>query len=134
MELTGRDAEIAIGQMRVRLPLHQLEYRKANPKAQKEAPKRSQEVLPERGKSPGLELDLRGTRVEDAMDMAQEYVDAAYMAQLPFVRIIHGKGTGALRKAIRDMLQSHSLVAKFSGGGEKEGGDGVTVVTLVSQF
>lgn len=134
MELSTRDAEIAIGQMRVRLPLHDLEYRKPSAKAKKEPTKHTHDPVLERGKSPGLELDLRGTRVEDAMDKVQEYVDAAYMAQLPFVRIIHGKGTGALRKAIRDLLQNHSLVAKFSGGTEKEGGDGVTVITLVSSF
>jgi DNA mismatch repair protein MutS2 len=50
---------------------------------------------------------------------------------LPFVRIIHGKGTGALRKAIRDALSQHPLVNNFQRGNEKEGGDGVTVVNMV---
>ncbi len=55
------------------------------------------------------------------------------MAGLPFVRIIHGKGTGALRKAIRDILHGHPLVSRYVRGDEKEGGDGVTVVNLVAQ-
>jgi DNA mismatch repair protein MutS2 len=109
-----------------------LEYRK--PDRDKPKQERKMDSLPERGKSPGLELDLRGTRVEEAVQAAEEYVDAAYMAHLPFVRIIHGKGTGVLRKSIRDMLKAHALVAKFAPGSAKEGGDGVTVVTLVEQY
>jgi DNA mismatch repair protein MutS2 len=64
----------------------------------------------------------------------EEYIDAAYMAQLPFVRIIHGKGTGALRRAIRERLHNHPLIERYAGGEEKEGGDGVTVVNFVEQF
>jgi DNA mismatch repair protein MutS2 len=78
-----------------------------------------------------LELDLRGMRVEDGLEKIESYIDSAYLAGLPFVRIIHGKGTGALRKAIREALHNHPLVSKYERGGEKEGGDGVTVVTLV---
>jgi DNA mismatch repair protein MutS2 len=132
-ELSAEGAEVAVGQLRVRAKMHELEYRKPTKNGEKKQQRR-REVVPERGISPGLELDLRGERVEDAVERASEYVDAAYMAHLPFVRIIHGKGTGALRRAVRDILKEHSLVAKFSSGGEKEGGDGVTVVTLVEQF
>jgi DNA mismatch repair protein MutS2 len=71
--------------------------------------------------SPGLELDLRGQTVEDALPRLEDYLDAAYMAGLPFVRIIHGKGTGALRAAIRDGLRGHPLVKNYARGGEKEG-------------
>lgn len=131
-ELLADEAEVAVGQLRVRAKLHELEYRK--PDKTKSKPKHGGEPQLERGKSPGLELDLRGTRVEDAVTRAEEYLDAAYMAHLPFVRIIHGKGTGALRKAIREVLSRHALVAKFANGSDKEGGDGVTVVTLVEQY
>jgi DNA mismatch repair protein MutS2 len=80
--------------------------------------------------SPGLELDLRGqTRVE-ALHHLDLYLDSAYLAGLPWVRIIHGKGTGALRAAVRDLLREHSLVASSEPGKEGEGGDGVTVVKL----
>ncbi len=81
--------------------------------------------------SPGLELDLRGQTVEDAIPALEDYLDAAYMAGLPFVRIIHGKGTGALRQAVRERLNGHPLIKKYARGDEKEGGDGVTVVSLV---
>lgn len=127
-EITSVDAEIVVGRLRIRAKLDELEKRGAGAPEKRE---KSREPLPERGTSPGLELDLRGAKVEDALEKVDGYLDAAYMAALPFVRIIHGKGTGALRKAIRDVLHGHPLVSKYARGDEKEGGDGVTVVNLV---
>jgi DNA mismatch repair protein MutS2 len=80
--------------------------------------------------SPGVELDLRGQRAEDALDALERYLDAAYLAGLLWVRIIHGKGTGKLRLTVREALTSHEHVLSFEAGGDKEGGDGVTVVKL----
>ena len=80
--------------------------------------------------SPGIELDLRGQRVDDALDQLDRYLDASYMAGLPFVRIIHGKGTGKLRQAVREALHGHPHIRSFEPGGANEGGDGVTVVKL----
>jgi DNA mismatch repair protein MutS2 len=80
--------------------------------------------------SPGMELDLRGQRAEDALDALDRYLESAFLAGLPFVRIIHGKGTGKLRQAVREMLQGHAHVAAWETGQEKEGGDGVTVAKL----
>jgi DNA mismatch repair protein MutS2 len=79
-----------------------------------------------------MELDLRGRRVEEALDELEHYLDAAYLAGLPFVRIIHGKGTGKLRQAVREKLGDHPHVRSFEGGGDKEGGEGVTVAKLSS--
>ena len=56
------------------------------------------------------------------------YLDSAYLAGLLFVRIIHGKGTGKLRQAVRETLSSHTHVKSFEPGSEKEGGEGVTIV------
>ena len=81
--------------------------------------------------SPGMELDLRGQRAEDALDMLDRYLEKAYMAGLPFVRIIHGKGTGKLRQEVREVLKGHPQVVSFEEGGPKEGGEGVTVAKLV---
>jgi len=75
-----------------------------------------------------MELDLRGQRVEDALDKLDVYLEQAYLAGQPFGRIIHGKGTGALRQAVREVLQTSPHVSHWEPGGEKEGGDGVSVV------
>jgi DNA mismatch repair protein MutS2 len=80
--------------------------------------------------SPGFELDLRGQTAEEALHRLDLYLDDAYLVGLPWVRIIHGKGTGVLRAAVRDALQGHPLVASYESGKEGEGGDGVTVVKL----
>jgi len=82
--------------------------------------------------SPGMELDLRGQRAEDALDMLDRYLEKAYMAGLPFVRIIHGKGTGKLRQEVRAALKNHPQVTSFEEGDPKEGGEGVTVAKLAS--
>ncbi|MGB8253664.1 MAG: endonuclease MutS2 [Anaerolineaceae bacterium] len=78
--------------------------------------------------SPGLELSIRGQRVDDAQAMVERYLENAYMAHLPFARIVHGKGTGTLRKVVQEMLMASSYVESWEIAGEKEGGAGVTVV------
>jgi len=136
-ELSKAEAEVQIGRLRLRARLDDLAYRtrgerKAGEKpAPRPAPERA--AAAPRAASPGLELDLRGTRVEDALPRVEDYLDAAYMAGLPFVRIIHGKGTGALRKAVQDLVQRHPLTRSWERGRPEEGGDGVTVVFLVTQ-
>jgi DNA mismatch repair protein MutS2 len=80
-----------------------------------------------------MELDLRGLIVDDMLVELDRYLDTAYLAALPFVRIIHGKGTGALRQAVRDELRSHPLVGSFRTGDANEGGEGVTVAKLVQR-
>jgi DNA mismatch repair protein MutS2 len=77
-----------------------------------------------------LELDLRGKRAEEALLQFESYVDDAFRAGLPFVRIIHGKGTGALRAAIREALHGHPLVRRYESAPANEGGEGVTVAVL----
>ncbi len=134
-ELSGFDAEVSIGRLRVRAKLDELQKRtkserKASQVAAEKRERNERDRQMVRGQSPGLELDLRGARVEDAVSQVDSYIDAAYVAGLPFVRIIHGKGTGALRKAIREALHGHPLVSNYKRGDEKEGGDGVTVVNL----
>ena len=82
--------------------------------------------------SPGMELDLRGQRAEDAVDALDRYLESAYLAGLPFVRIIHGKGTGRLRQVIREQLSASPHVKSWESGGDKEGGEGVTVAKLAT--
>ena len=75
-------------------------------------------------------LDLRGYRVEEALDEVEAYLDKASLANLSPVYIIHGHGTGALKQAVRDFLSSSPYVAKFRPGEDTEGGDGVSVVDI----
>jgi DNA mismatch repair protein MutS2 len=76
------------------------------------------------------ELDLRGQRADEALEACEQYLDDAFRAGMPFVRIIHGKGTGALRAAIRDALSNNPLVRRYESGAANAGGDGVTIATL----
>jgi len=77
-----------------------------------------------------LELNLLGARVEEAVSRAEKYLDDAFLAGAPRVRIVHGKGTGALRRAIAELLRAHPLVEHFSLAEASEGGSGATVVEL----
>jgi len=127
--LEGTQAEVQVGQFRVKVHRDDLEFR------------RRTELRPELETgsvpagtlrpSPGLELEMRGWRVEDGLERLDKYLDEAYMARLPFVRIIHGKGTGRLRRAVRELLDGHPQVRAFRAGDQLEGGEGVTVVHLV---
>jgi DNA mismatch repair protein MutS2 len=83
-------------------------------------------------KSPGMEVDLRGQMADDALDKLERYLEQAFLSGLPFVRIIHGKGTGKLRQAVREALRGHEYVNSFEEGGSTEGGEGVTVAKLKS--
>jgi DNA mismatch repair protein MutS2 len=78
----------------------------------------------------GPSLDLRGERVEDALQRMDAYLDEALLAGLDSVAIIHGAGTGALRRAIRERLAEHPRVRSARGGRREEGGDGATIAEL----
>ena len=125
------EADVQLGSFRLRLPVKRLELRQ----------KATREDVPARvtlqasniaAESPGMELDLRGVRVDEGLDRLERYLNAAARARLPFVRIIHGRGTGAMRAAVRDALAAHPIVGSSRPGEGNEGGDGVTVVKLVT--
>ncbi|HEB64718.1 MAG TPA: endonuclease MutS2 [Chloroflexi bacterium] len=131
------EAEVQMGALRMRVRLSDLQAagepvspeEEALPEASAAA---SAPSAPESGlaPSPGVELDLRGRRVDEALEELDRYLDAAYLANLPWVRIIHGRGTGRVRAAVRDALQRHPHVVSWEPGGEGEGGDGVSVAKL----
>jgi DNA mismatch repair protein MutS2 len=126
------DADVQLGNFRLKLPLKRLELRQ---KAVTATPIEASGVrvhAQSNQESPGMELDLRGTRVEEGLDRLENYLNNAYMAQLPWVRIIHGKGTGAMRDAVRNILRHHPLVRDSRTGDQGEGGDGVTVARLIN--
>ncbi len=79
-----------------------------------------------------MEIDLRGLRVDDGLVELERQLDAAYLNGMPFVRIIHGKGTGAMKKAVREALQTNPHIKRFEGGKDEEGGEGVTIAFMQS--
>jgi DNA mismatch repair protein MutS2 len=144
--MDGDEAEVQAGSLRLRVRLEEL---KRKPETHETTDDRTQTVEKHAARrigtetssmvhrpssilaiSPGMELDLRGQRAEDALEMLDRYLEKASMAGLPFVRIIHGKGTGKLRQEVRAALRNHPQVDSFEQGGEKEGGEGVTVAKL----
>ena len=141
--LGEEEAELQVGRLRVRARLADIEplgnpgalesdqagKQPASADVQREETPQTSFTYPE---SPGVELDLRGQRAEEALAALDRYLERAYLSGLPFVRIIHGKGTGKLRQAVREALGKHAHVASYEAGGEKEGGDGVTVAKLQS--
>jgi len=77
-----------------------------------------------------VELKIIGRTTDEARDLLEKYLDDAFLAGLTSVRIIHGKGTGALRRAVEEVLSAHPLVAEHRPGASSEGGAGATVATL----
>ena len=75
-------------------------------------------------------IDLRGYKVDDALNDLENYLDKASLVNLTPLYVIHGNGTGALRNYIRDYISTSPYVAKFRAGEQSEGGDGVTVIDL----
>lgn len=75
-------------------------------------------------------LDIRGYRVEDALDTLEGWLDEASLANISPVTVIHGHGTGALKSAVRDFLSTSPYVASFRAGNNSEGGDGVSVIEI----
>jgi DNA mismatch repair protein MutS2 len=139
--LSESDAEVQVGPLRVRAKLGEL-ARKTQESTQGEGKQGNKKTSRQpvsvstsnvSTASPGMELDLRGQRAEDALIMLENYLEKAYMAGMPFVRIIHGKGTGVLRQEVRAALRSHEYVASFEEGHPNEGGDGVTVAKIVRE-
>ena len=129
--LDAGGADVQVGSFRVHLKLDELGDRVAEPESSSERVT-SYVSLPE-AESPGVEVSLRGMRADDALDKLDKYLDRAYLAGLPYVRVVHGKGTGTLRKLARDLMSEHPLVAEIRAAEPHEGGEGVTVARLVSR-
>lgn len=128
------DAEVQIGTLRVRARLSDLIRKSAGemPLRNTQYEIRKESAVHRQSSSPGMEVDLRGLMSEDALDKMEKYLEQAFLSGLPFVRIIHGKGTGKLRQAVREALRGHEYVSSFEEGGSTEGGEGVTVAKLKS--
>lgn len=141
LSINEKEAEVQMGALRMRVGLDELqtgsgtqEEASISGKNKSKSPSsfRGEAKTPEQifHASPGMELDLRGLRVDDALDELGDYLDQAFLAGLPSVRIIHGKGTGAIKQAVRKTLRHAKQVKTWKVGAHGEGGDGVTVAYL----
>jgi DNA mismatch repair protein MutS2 len=124
--LVGTEAEVLIGNIRMRRPLEDLEMLE-KPRIRLPAGVHlsvsSQELQ-------STEINLLGSRVDDAVERVDKFLDEASLAQAPLVRIVHGTGTFALRNAIIELLKHHPHVARFESPQQSEGGRGVTIAFL----
>jgi len=121
----GEEADVQVGAFKVRQPVSALRRVRSAP-----APRQATWVTVPAAPSVDQEINLLGRRVAEAQEELETYLDAAARASLPWVRIVHGKGTGALRAAVHEMLQRHPLVERFETAEPNAGGDGVTVAFL----
>ena len=127
--VSGDHIELQVGGKRLRQLLSALEqYAPRRFAETRDRPGRVSRQLVERTVS--LQLKLVGRRVEDALDELQRYLDSAVLHNLAQVEIVHGSGTGALRRAIRDYLAGEKLVAAFYAAPAEQGGENVTIVEL----
>lgn len=120
------DVQVEAGIMKISVKLKDLRKVPEEPK-KKEKKKREVKL---NMKSVDSRIDLRGMDSEEACYRTDKYLDEAYLGNLGEVTIVHGKGTGVLRKAINDMLKRHPHVKSYRLGVYGEGGDGVTIVEL----
>ena len=114
----------------LKLTARQEEVRLAAGAAQKPKPKPAAVSRPLRMAAASRELDLRGMTVDEALPCLDLFLDNALLGKLESVTIIHGKGTGAVRKAVREHLKKSRYVKSFRPGRFGEGEDGVTVAEL----
>jgi DNA mismatch repair protein MutS2 len=125
VDLRAGRVRVRAGSMELEVPLATLS--KARGKEQKVQQKRVQE---EERAEPSASIHLLGMRVEEALGELEPFLNHAALDRISELRIVHGKGTGALMKGVRAYLDGHPLVASFRTGERFEGGDGVTVVTM----
>lgn len=119
---------VSAGAARIKVKLSDLELVVRSSKKKESSPTVS---ISRGGRTAKSELDIRGITALEAYSLVDDFLSDAYMAGLKTVSIIHGKGTGALRSAVHDLLRSHSLVKEYRLGVYGEGETGVTIVTLI---
>jgi DNA mismatch repair protein MutS2 len=138
LAVSNSTATVRSGTLTVRVPLHALRLAPADhgpagtiPAGNGTSSRRADAriSLPDKA-APNPELHLIGRTTDEACDLVERFLDDAFLAGLGRVRLVHGKGTGALRKAVRELLAGHPLVDSFRDGEPAEGGAGATVAAL----
>lgn len=120
---------VAVGSFRLELPVTSLEVRGAAP-AEKQRRSLGPSIVDRPERETKLEIDLRGRTVEEALEEVDRTLDGLVVQGANWLRIIHGKGTGALRTAITEQLKTDVRVKSFRMGEPAEGGGGVTIAVL----
>ena len=135
--ITSPDAagelEVKLGSLRARINVKQIANVEKAADAAPQTPdyhSREAEQITATMPRPSPELDLRGMTVDEALPLVDQRLDDAARAGIAELRIIHGKGTGTLRQAVREMLRKHALVRTSASAESRAGGDGVTVVEI----
>jgi DNA mismatch repair protein MutS2 len=136
--LKGDEAEVRVKSLRFREKLENLELVELSPSAKVKTEKlaslkagRGNEVQLKAVQGNGrTELNVIGQTTDEAVDAVDKFLDEASLAGLSQVRIVHGHGTGALRRAIAELLKDHPHVARFIAAPQDQGGSGATVVEL----
>jgi DNA mismatch repair protein MutS2 len=132
------EAEVRVKSLRFREKLENLELLETVPTPKTEGgrfsklrPTRNTEVhLKSESSRERVELNLIGQTTDEAVDAVDKFLDEAYLNNLSQVRIVHGHGTGALRRAVGDLLKQHPHVERFQPAPPDQGGTGATVVEL----
>jgi DNA mismatch repair protein MutS2 len=131
VELQGNRGVVEVGDVRLTVKLKELH--KVEPP---QSSKKQKQVSVNFQRSLGtarVELDVMGQRVEEALVEVEKLVDEAMLAGLTYLRILHGKGSGALREGIRNYLQDHEAVMSIKDAAIEAGGAGWTIVELKEQ-
>jgi DNA mismatch repair protein MutS2 len=124
------DIQVQVGSMKVHLPLQELRKIKKSSSAKKAVKQESGGYSVTKDLSISSSVDLRGLNFEQAQPLVDKLLDDALWAGLNSVDLIHGKGTGKLKQALREYLKEHPLVKSMRSGNPAEGGEGVTVVSI----
>ena len=135
-KISTKAVSVVVGNITTKLPLDRVEritageFKAAAPKPSERPRQVYDSSIMERKARFKTEIDLRGERVADALDAVMKYIDDAIMLGVPSVRILHGKGTGALREEIQKLLRTVPGVASAHDEDVRLGGSGVTIVTF----
>jgi len=124
-KLDASTVEVQIGSLRMRAKADDVETVDTAPIETRKAKLETRPTGPTAN-----ELQIRGLRVEEGLEQVDKFLDQAVLAEHGEVRIVHGVGTGALKKAVLEFLASHPHVESCREAERKQGGAGVTVVTL----
>jgi DNA mismatch repair protein MutS2 len=122
------EIDVSLGSLRARVQVDQI-VRVERPTA---APIRERSVLPPPPPSFVEQIEVRGQTLDEALPKVERFLDDGFRAGAPRLRVVHGKGTGKMKNAVRQMLDRHPLVRGYQFADRAEGGEGVTVVEMAT--